>query len=72
MRKIFAIAFGVVVITSMASCKKDYTCTCTTTTVGIGVATYNSTITDTKDGAKTKCDQGDVSTIGVETNCEIK
>ncbi len=73
MKKILSIALGVVMIASMSSCKKDYTCTCTTTTTGVGNTTSSYTITDTKDSAKAKCDTGDVSAFGISsTNCEIK
>jgi hypothetical protein len=70
-----------VVMLSMASCKKEYTCECTATVSGTGIPTTttsaSSTIKDTKSKATDACEAGNKSaaTSGAftsETKCVIK
>ena len=69
MKKVFFIA-GIALLT-LASCSKDWTCKCTVSG-SLGSGTTSSTITGTKNEAKTACDEGDASTSGVTQDCEIQ
>ena len=61
---------GAFALFAFASCKKDYTCECKFSGFISGSAT--ETITDRKNDAKAKCDEGDSSTEGQTVECEIK
>ncbi len=68
MKKVFFIA-GIALLT-LASCSKDWTCKCTVSAPLSG--TTSSTITGTKNEAKTACDAKDSSTSGFTQDCEIQ
>ena len=55
---------------TLVSCKKDYSCECTTTISGVSQSdTY--TITDHYSDAEAKCNNGDMSTSGSTTECDL-
>ena len=71
MKKVFFIA-GIAVLT-LASCSKDWTCKCTQTgTSGTVIGSTSTTITGTKNEAKTSCDETDATGFGYTQDCEIQ
>lgn len=73
---IFVLLFGSLTI---ISCKKDYTCKCTITWKGIIDTSMSTsgTINDSKDNAKSKCEQSNGTTTDgygdtIITNCSIQ
>ena len=71
MKKLSMIAMGVVLVASLASCKKDYTCTCTYTD-GNTTSSTSWTIRATKKDAKAACESSQVSSGTSSWKCEIK
>ena len=69
MKKVFFLAAFAVL--GLASCKKDYTCECTTTGSGTSI-TQTTTINGTKKDAKTACENGSSTVMGITTTCKIK
>ncbi len=69
MKKVFFIA-GIALLT-LASCSKDWTCKCTVSG-SLGSGTTTSTITGTKNEAKTSCDEADATGFGYTQDCEIQ
>ena len=65
------IVLGVVLFT-MASCSKDYTCKCTVTDAGVQVGTTSTTITGKKKDVTAACDANDAAVGTLSTNCEIQ
>ena len=61
-----AVAFGF----GLVSCRKDYSCVCALS--GSQSGTETTTITDSKNNAKEKCDEGDFTGNGLIRQCEIK
>jgi hypothetical protein len=71
MKKLSMIAMGVVLVASLASCKKDYTCACTWTD-GSSSLTSSTTIRATKKDAKAACEANQVTNGTSTWKCEIK
>lgn len=71
MKKVFFI-FGIVVL-SLSSCSKDWTCKCTQTgSSGSIIGSTSSTITGKKNEVKTSCDANDATGFGYTQDCEIQ
>ena len=71
MKKVFFIA-GIALL-ALASCSKDWTCKCTQTgTSGSVIGSTSTTITGTKNEAKTSCDEADATGFGYTQDCEIQ
>ncbi len=71
MKKVFFIA-GIALLT-LASCSKDWTCKCTQKgTSGTVIGSTSTTITGTKNEAKTSCDEADATGFGYTQDCEIQ
>ena len=71
MKKVFFIA-GIAVFT-LSSCSKEWTCKCTQTgSSGTVIGSTSTTVTGTKNEAKTSCDEADATGFGYTQDCEIQ
>ena len=57
---------------TLASCKKDWTCECTTTYADGTTSSSSRTITDHLSDAQASCNDGDSTSAGVSTDCNLK
>jgi hypothetical protein len=71
MKKLMLLASAAMIVASMTSCKKDYTCVCTVTGPG-----YSESVSATahlkKSDAKTWCSAGNSSAGGYTETCDLK
>lgn len=71
MKKITLLAAAAMIVASMSSCKKEYTCECTTTGSGYS-ASASATAKMTKKDAKAWCEGSSASSAGMTTTCKLK
>ncbi len=71
MKKLSMIAMGVVLVASLASCKKDYTCTCTWTD-GSSSLSSSTTLHAKKKDAESACEANQVTNGSSTWKCELK
>jgi len=72
MKKLSMIAMGVVLVASLASCKKDYTCTCTYNDGAGSTGSGSYTYKDTKKNAEANCEANEVAVGSTSWKCELK
>lgn len=70
MKKLFIIAV-VAFVATLTSCKKEWTCECCVDCGG-GKICGQETKKETKKDAQERCDEGQVSSGGCTTTCELK
>jgi hypothetical protein len=74
MKRFLSVAFAVLMIAGLSSCKKDYSCTCTWTQQGTSMSQDYPYGKQTKGDAKEACDDQEAiwKALDPDASCELK